>query len=148
MRHQEVFETVLIRYQRIRARSIELCARLETEDYVIQPYPEVSPPKWHLAHTTWFFENFILKSYIDHYQVYNPYFDELFNSYYKSCGKHWVQAQRGILSRPTVAEVLQYRHHVDEKMAMLLADMAVENKPLYMLVDVSLHSRTGIRSCC
>lgn len=139
MRQQEVLESILMRYQRIRARSIELCARLETEDYVIQSYPEVSPPKWHLAHTTWFFENFILKSYIDRYQVYNPYFDELFNSYYKSCGKHWLQAQRGILSRPTVADILQYRHHVDEKMAMLLEDMEVETTPLYTLADVGLH---------
>lgn len=100
------------RYRATRALTERLCEPLETEDYVVQPRAEVSPPKWHLAHTTWFFETFLL-SHIPSYTAYNSNFPRLFNSYYKTQGEHWIQGERGQLSRPTVKEIFRYRHHVD-----------------------------------
>lgn len=114
------------RYQQIRNQTVFLCTPLETEDFVVQPHPEVSPPKWHLAHTTWFFEEAILKQFVSDYQAFNPHYSHLFNSYYKSVGAHWLQDERGQLSRPTVAEVFAYRHYVDEKMVVLLREAGSE----------------------
>ena len=123
------------RYRSVRQNSLELVACLELEDYVVQPHPEVSPPKWHLAHTTWFFENFLLKK-LKNYQPFDPHFDELFNSYYKTQGEHWLQSQRGHLSRPTVDQVLAYRRHVDEA---LLAWLKVSpNKDLLKVLEVGI----------
>ena len=82
---------------------------------------EVSPPKWHLAHTTWFFETFLLKPFVPGYRVFNEHFEYLFNSYYNGVGDPYPRPRRGMLSRPTVAEVYAYRHHVDEAMAAVLA---------------------------
>jgi ergothioneine biosynthesis protein EgtB len=82
--------------------------------------PDVSPTKWHLAHTTWFFEQFVLLPYLPGYSVFNPQFHYLFNSYYQTAGQMHPRPQRGLLSRPLVAEILQYRNHVDEAMARLL----------------------------
>lgn len=103
-------------FHQTRALSRWLCENLETEDYVVQTSPEVSPPKWNLAHTTWFFEQFILKRFSKTYREFSTDFSLLFNSYYKSQGEHWPQAQRGTLSRPTVQEVFTYRAYVDEAM--------------------------------
>lgn len=112
--------TILERFISIRNYTKDICLPLEIEDYVVQPTPEVSPPKWHLAHTTWFFEELILNKYIPNYQRFNDKFPELFNSYYKSAGKHWLQSERGNLSRPTVREIFNYREFVDEKVISLL----------------------------
>ncbi len=112
--------TILDRFVNVRNYTKEICGPLEIEDYVVQPTPEVSPPKWHLAHTTWFFEELILRKYFSNYKRFNDKFPELFNSYYKSAGKHWIQAERGNLSRPTVREILEYRSYVDEKIISLL----------------------------
>ena len=95
-----------------REQTQKLCFPLEIEDYVVQPNADVSPPKWHLGHTTWFFEKFLLH----HETPFNPLFHTLFNSYYKSLGIHWNQKDRGHLSRPTVKEVYRYRKEIDEKM--------------------------------
>ena len=105
------------------ARS-ELCAPLEADDYGVQPMADASPPKWHLAHTTWFFETFILKAYRPDHRPYNDAFEYLFNSYYNAVGEQFPRAQRGRLSRPTTTEITQYRHHVDAAMTDLLADAA------------------------
>lgn len=114
---QEQHQLSLIdEYHQTRALTGWLCENLETEDYVIQPSAEVSPPKWHLAHTTWFFEQFILKKFNKSYREFSPDFSLLFNSYYKSQGTHWPQESRGTLSRPTVKEVLAYRNYVDQAM--------------------------------
>ncbi|WP_367608102.1 ergothioneine biosynthesis protein EgtB [Legionella sp. W05-934-2] len=126
-------------YLNIRAQTVSICQPLEIEDYVVQPVAEVSPPKWHLAHTTWFFENFILNQFVEGYQKFDPVFDELFNSYYKSCGKHWLQGQRGILSRPTVKQVMQYRAHVDQQMVDLLNSQWCMHPDLPMLTEMGLH---------
>ena len=112
--------TLLERYRAVRAVSEALCAPLAIEDYCMQPIAEVSPPKWHLAHTSWFFETFILSPYVPDYQIYHPQFRHLFNSYYESIGSFHPRAQRGMLSRPTVAEIYDYRHYVDAHMVLLL----------------------------
>ncbi|MBI5891676.1 MAG: ergothioneine biosynthesis protein EgtB [Nitrosomonadales bacterium] len=109
------------RYQTIRARSESLCAPLEIEDYCIQAMADVSPPKWHLAHVTWFFEMFILVPYAKQYRMLREEYAHLFNSYYETAGTFFPRPQRGMLSRPTVAEVYRYRSHVDAAMLELLA---------------------------
>ncbi|HEY5645486.1 MAG TPA: ergothioneine biosynthesis protein EgtB [Pseudomonadales bacterium] len=108
------------RFAEIREVSRRLCEPLALEDYVVQPVPEASPPKWHLAHTTWFFETFLLKPLLPRYTVFHPGYEYLFNSYYNGVGQQFPRAERGRLSRPTVAEILDYRAHVDEAMARLL----------------------------
>lgn len=130
------------RFKSVRASSVEICARLEREDYVVQPCSEVSPPKWHLAHTTWFFEEMILRSFAENYRSPNDLFRMLFNSYYKAAGAHWLQSERGQLSRPTVDEVLAYRRHVDEHMMRLLdhsEQSAATLAEVSALVELGLH---------
>jgi ergothioneine biosynthesis protein EgtB len=109
-------------YARIRAATLALCDPLEVEDYGVQPMVDASPPKWHLAHTTWFFETFLLKALVPGYRPFDPAYESLFNSYYNGVGSPYPRADRGLLSRPTVAEVRSYRAHVDAAMAPLLAD--------------------------
>ncbi len=108
-------------FAEVRARTEELCAPLETEDYIPQPTVDVSPPKWNIAHTTWFFEEMILKKYAPEYREFNPQFGFLFNSYYNSVGTRTRRDNRGDLSRPTVSEVFKYREYIDGKMRGLLA---------------------------
>ncbi|MGD2136685.1 MAG: ergothioneine biosynthesis protein EgtB [Gammaproteobacteria bacterium] len=107
-------------YQHTRQASLELCEPLENEDFGLQAMPEVSPPKWHLAHTSWFFETFILKPFVAGYQPFHPSYEFLFNSYYNGVGAQYPRAQRGLLSRPTVREVLDYRRVIDAAMVRLL----------------------------
>jgi ergothioneine biosynthesis protein EgtB len=113
-------ETLPSRYRRVRAVSLGICEPLETEDYVVQSMPDASPLKWHLAHTSWFFEQFLLKPYLTGYRPFHPRYEYLFNSYYQAVGPMHHRPQRGLLTRPTVEEVRQYRAHVDEHMAKLL----------------------------
>ena len=110
-----------------RQRSIDICAPLASEDYVIQTMPDVSPPKWHLAHTSWFYEAFLLSQFKKSYTCFHPLFDTLFNSYYVTHGNPYPRPQRGLLSRPTVEEVIQYRHHVDEAMQQLIQDVSEQD---------------------
>ncbi|ACY18593.1 ergothioneine biosynthesis protein EgtB [Haliangium ochraceum] len=114
------FAALAARYAAVRARSAEISAPLAAEDQVIQTIPEVSPTKWHLAHTTWFFERFVLQELDGDYRVCDPRYDHLFNSYYYTVGEMFPRDKRGSLSRPTVAEIARYRHYVDEAMAALL----------------------------
>jgi hypothetical protein len=109
----------------VRQQSVDLCEPLLIEDYVVQTIPDVSPPKWHLAHTSWFYETFILSSYVLGYRPFNSQFNFLFNSYYQGVGKPFPKAQRGILSRPSVAEVYSYRAHIDAHMSELIANLDV-----------------------
>ncbi len=108
------------RYLEVRAFTESLCEPLETEDYVIQSMPEVSPTKWHLAHTTWFFETLLLAAVDSSYRPFDPGFRYLFNSYYNAIGAQFPRHRRGVLARPTVDEVRRYRRHVDERMVDLL----------------------------
>jgi len=109
-------------YQVVRKRSEHNCQPLEIEDYVIQTVPEASPAKWHLAHVTWFYEAFILRSFLPNYTVFHPQFHYLFNSYYQQLGVMHPRPQRGLLSRPTVEEVYHYRAYVDKHMEILLSE--------------------------
>lgn len=111
------------RFRDVRARSEALCAPFEIEDYCIQAMESVSPPKWHLAHVTWFFEMFILLPYAKQYRMHRDEYAHLFNSYYETAGTFFPRPQRGVLSRPTVQDVYEYRHHVDNAMLDLLANM-------------------------
>src|SRR5690554_6195993 len=95
-----------------RRRSEEICAHLQTEDYGVQPVEYVSPPKWHLGHTSWFFEEFVLKPQMAGYKVFDSQFSYVFNSYYESVGKQVIRTDRGNLSRPTVSEILKYRQYI------------------------------------
>lgn len=97
-----------------------LCAPLAIEDYGAQSMPDASPAKWHLAHTSWFFETFVLKRAAPEYRVFHPAYEVLFNSYYNSVGEQFPRPRRGLLSRPTVDEVIRYRTHVDTAMLALL----------------------------
>ena len=103
-------------YSEVREHTVELCEPLETEDYIPQPVVDVSPPKWNIAHTTWFFEEMILKQFAEGYEEFDPNFGFLFNSYYNSIGDRTKRDNRGDLSRPTVKKVYEYRKYVDEKM--------------------------------
>ncbi|MCG6914552.1 ergothioneine biosynthesis protein EgtB [bacterium BMS3Abin03] len=113
-------EKLFKNYKQVRAFSEKLCEPLETEDYVIQTMPDVSPTKWHLAHTSWFFEAFILSKATENYKSINPLYAYLFNSYYIQMGERWYRPNRGILSRPTVKEIFEYRKHVDNHMLHLI----------------------------
>lgn len=108
------------RYKNVRQRTEMICEPLQTEDYVVQPIIDVSPPKWHLGHTTWFFETFILIPHISTYQVYNPDYNYVFNSYYETVGNRVIRTDRGNLSRPTVHDIYLYRAYVDKAMLSLL----------------------------
>ncbi len=112
---------LLQKYKATRAYSEQLCQPLKTEDYLPQPVDFASPPKWHLSHITWFFEEMILKKFSPGYQPFNEAFSFLFNSYYQTVGKRAVRAERGAITRPTVSEVYAYRKYVDEQMNQLLA---------------------------
>jgi ergothioneine biosynthesis protein EgtB len=107
---------MLDRYIKVRKQTEKICSPLQTEDYVVQPIDFVSPPKWHLGHTTWFFETFILKPYFMDYQEYNPDYNYVFNSYYETVGNRIIRTDRGNLSRPTVVEINLYREYVDNAM--------------------------------
>jgi ergothioneine biosynthesis protein EgtB len=102
-------------YDKVRRFTEFLCQPLTVEDYVVQSMPDMSPPKWHLAHTTWFFEAFVLASYLSGYRPLNPSYSFLFNSYYNALGDRHCRDKRGLVTRPTVEEVYQYRRHVDER---------------------------------
>lgn len=108
------------RYRAVRRWSEQICQPLQTEDYVIQTMPDVSPPKWHLAHTTWFFETFILQPFVPNYRPFHDRYGYLFNSYYEAVGDRHPRPQRGLLARPTVADIYAYRAYVDEGMARFL----------------------------
>jgi ergothioneine biosynthesis protein EgtB len=108
------------RYPAIRARTAQLAAPLSPEDCQAQSMPDASPVKWHLAHTTWFFETFVLLPRVAAYQSPNPAFKVLYNSYYQAVGEQHPRSERGLVTRPSLAEVLDYRRHVDAAMQALL----------------------------
>lgn len=118
--HHLPYPDLAARYMAVRETTRELCAPLSAEDQMVQSMPDASPAKWHQAHTTWFFETFILLPHAPGYRPFNPRFQFFFNSYYKQLGGHPVRAQRGLWSRPSLDELLQYRAHVDDAMLRLL----------------------------
>ena len=118
--HDTTLRTLRERFRQVRATSEALCAPLAIEDYGIQGMPDASPPKWHLAHTTWFFEAFLLLPFLAGYRSPDSRYDALFNSYYLSHGQPFPRPRRGLLSRPTVAEVLNWRRVVNLALEELL----------------------------
>ncbi|MBS1689227.1 MAG: ergothioneine biosynthesis protein EgtB [Bacteroidetes bacterium] len=112
--------TLIKAYNTVRQRSEQICKPLKTEDYVVQPVVDVSPPKWHLGHTTWFFETFILKPNLEGYKEFDPEYNFVFNSYYETIGARVIRTDRGNLSRPGVEDVYKYRAYVDAAMQELL----------------------------
>jgi ergothioneine biosynthesis protein EgtB len=114
-------------YAAIRGRTEALCAPLATDDYQVQSVIDTSPPKWHLAHVTWFFETFLLKPFLPGYEPLDARYERIFNSYYNSVGPFHPRAQRHTLSRPTVEQVYEYRAHVDRHMADLMQSCARED---------------------
>ncbi|MDO8305337.1 DinB family protein, partial [Herminiimonas sp.] len=115
------------RFETVRARTLALSAPLSAEDCCVQSMPDASPIKWHLAHTTWFFETFILERFEENFQPYHPAFRVLFNSYYNGIGDKHARAQRGLLTRPAYTEVLAYRRAVDARiMALLIQPLAAD----------------------
>ena len=131
-------ETLGPRYLRIRATTPDLCRHLQIEDYVVQSMPDVSPAKWHLAHVTWFFERFILLPHARNYKEFDERYHYLFNSYYYSVGSMHARPKRGLLTRPTVQEILQYRAHVDDAMQTLLSAEA-DDAEIAMLTTLGLN---------
>ena len=129
--------TRIERYQRIRGFSEWLCEPLSAEDLGLQACPEVSPPRWHLAHTTWFFETFVLKFAWPDYELWNPAFEYLFNSYYNGVGAQYPRPQRHLLSRPGMEEVLAWRRHVDAAMTRLLETELTHEQAA--LAELGLH---------
>lgn len=119
----------LERYRAVRALTERLAEPLEPEDTVVQTMPDVSPTKWHLAHVSWFFETFLLCPYASGYQRFDERFAYLFNSYYVQAGARHCRARRGEITRPTLAEVMAYRAHVDERMERLLEDPGCAGDP-------------------
>jgi ergothioneine biosynthesis protein EgtB len=130
-------ESLVARFHQIRNFTNALCANLEPEDFVVQSMPDVSPAKWHLAHTTWFFETFILKKFVSRYHADVPEYAYLFNSYYNAAGDMHRRDLRGLISRPTVREAQRYRLSVDAHMDNLLSDadenLIDEIEPLLVL---------------
>ena len=123
------FDTLLARYTAVRGRSLALAAPLSPEDCAAQSMPDASPTKWHLAHTTWFFETFVLEAHEPGFQPFAPAFRVLFNSYYNGVGAKHPRPQRGLLTRPSLDEVLAYRADVDARMARLWPAVAHDAAP-------------------
>lgn len=128
---------ILQKFFEVREHSEKICKPLITEDYVIQPMADVSPPKWHLGHTTWFFEAIILKEYLGGYKEFHPDYNFVFNSYYETVGARVIRTDRGNLSRPSVKDVYAYRRHVNEAMEKLLEeDLSPE---LESIIEIGLN---------
>ncbi|WP_196140160.1 ergothioneine biosynthesis protein EgtB [Aliikangiella sp. G2MR2-5] len=140
--HYDVIATEKIKalwqnYQRTRDYSLQICSTLSDEDIQSQSMSDASPLKWHLAHTTWAFETFILKPSIPNYQPFNPHFEFLFNSYYNAIGAQYPRANRGLLIRPTRSEVETYRRSIDKLMKALFDEGL--DRELYNLIELLIH---------
>ena len=111
---------LLEKYIAVRKYTEEICKPIKTEDYVVQPIADVSPPKWHIGHTTWFFETFVLKPNMKGYREFDPQYNYVFNSYYETVGARVIRTDRGNLSRPSVEDVYKFRRYVDHAMKEFL----------------------------
>lgn len=133
-------EGLIDRYQQVRGDSESLCRPLQVDDYQIQSIVQTSPPKWHIAHVSWFFEAFVLPHFQPDYRAYDPKLDFLFNSYYYTHGQMHARPRRGLLSRPTVDEIYAYRAHVDAQMLRLMQDIDTARwNELAFRVTLGLH---------
>ena len=136
------------RYSGVRAQSARLAVRLSPEDQQVQSMPDVSPTKWHLGHTTWFFETFILLPQLPDYHVFDSSFNYLFNSYYEAVGPRQLRAERGLITRPTLEEIHAYRAHVDAAMADFFEEATADKlKDLRYLLELGLHHEQQHQEC-
>ncbi len=126
------------RFQDVRSQTHHLVSTLQPEDFVVQPVVDVSPPKWHLAHTTWFFEQFILLNFSSNYKAFHPDYNFLFNSYYESVGSRVLRANRGNMTRPGIDEIVEYRQYIDHAMHQLLK-AGNYTKEVEELITLGLH---------
>ena len=126
-------DTLAARYHAVRKHTLALAAPLSDEDCCAQSMPDASPIKWHMAHTTWFFETFILERFEANFQPFHPAFRVLFNSYYNGVGDKHPRPQRGLLTRPSLGDVLAYRRNIDERIAALLANRGLTTELLALL---------------
>ena len=126
-------------FSETRADTEKICAPLETEDYVVQPIVDVSPPKWHLGHSTWFFEEFVLKKYQQDYQLYDENSAYVFNSYYESVGEKVVRTDRGNLSRPTVVWIYKYREYVTSALRRFLDENKNLSREILDVIEIGCH---------
>ncbi len=132
--------TLTEKYNAVRNFFNTLCEPLETEDYVIQSMPDVSPVRWHLAHTSWFFEAFILQKAVKNYKSLHPQYNFLFNSYYVQIGERFTRADRGLLSRPTVKEVFEYRNYVDKNVVDFISNCSEDLLKEYgPAIEIGIH---------
>ena len=129
-------DTLVSFFLETRQHTETICKPLEIEDYVVQPIVDVSPPKWHLGHTTWFFEEFILKPHKPNYRLFHEDFAFVFNSYYENVGKRVIRNDRGNLSRPGVAKVYDYRHYVTNEMKDFLSEEISEELEEILLIGI------------
>lgn len=134
----QVKNSLLERFLAVRAYSEALAQPLSAEDQCVQSMPDVSPTKWHLAHTSWFFETFILCGFSSDYEVLDPDFSYLFNSYYQNVGPQYSRPQRGLITRPSVMEVLDYRKYVNEGLVNLMKDLESVKSPEEVLTLLEL----------
>ncbi|MGS2739277.1 ergothioneine biosynthesis protein EgtB [Sinomicrobium sp. M5D2P17] len=126
------------RYAEVRSLSVKICEPLEIEDYVVQPVGDVSPPKWHLGHTTWFFEAFILQPNEPGYRVFHEQYNFVFNSYYETVGTRVIRTNRGNLSRPSVVDIYRYREYIDIKMKTFFQNKNL-NENVLQLIELGLN---------
>jgi len=124
---------LLNKYLEVRTATVNFCKPLQTEDYIPQPVEFASPPKWHLAHTTWFFEQMILIKYLEGYKVFDSNYNYLFNSYYQGIGDRILRSNRGNITRPGVKEIYEYREYVDANMEKLLSDEVIQQEVAELL---------------
>jgi ergothioneine biosynthesis protein EgtB len=129
--------TTLERFREVRAASERLAAPLSTEDCGVQSMEDASPTKWHLAHTSWYFETFVLEAAVPGYTPFDPHFRVLFNSYYNGIGDQFARPQRGLLSRPSLEQVREYRAHVDAHMQQAISDALTAE--LDAIAEIGLH---------
>jgi ergothioneine biosynthesis protein EgtB len=130
-------EDLTIKFQKTRKLTESICSPLEVEDYVPQPIVDVSPPKWHLGHTTWFFEAFVLQPHFKDYQIYHTDFAYLFNSYYNNAGERVLRPNRGLMSRPPVREVMAYRQYVTEAMLKFLP--LIDDEKILDIIELGIN---------
>jgi ergothioneine biosynthesis protein EgtB len=125
------------KFKEVRLQTEVICKPLETEDYSVQPIVDVSPPKWHLAHTSWFFEEFVLNNYVKDYKKFDEDFSYLFNSYYNNAGERVLRPNRGLMTRPTVKKVYAYRKHVTDAIIDLLTK---DNSDIVLdIIEIGIH---------
>jgi ergothioneine biosynthesis protein EgtB len=137
-RHRELLraDDLADRFQDVRYTTESMAAQLTEEDQCVQSMPDASPAKWHRAHTTWFFEQFVLTPHVPDYQVFDPAFVFLFNSYYEAVGPRHPRPSRGLLTRPSAARVTEYRHHVDTAMLRAIPGFSAEVREV---IELGLH---------